>query len=386
MVPVMKMRTNRMPAWMPSAFCILVLIFTLAPGPVLAAGDGDSFRGKISEVESTGIQVAGENGYALIIGVSHFKDLDPKWDLKYADDDAIEMCKFFLSDKSYVKYTPDRIYLLLDEKSLKEDQAQLKTLKVKTGIATYAGVRQCWSEIMGKLQAGRRENQKYFFTLYMAGHMITTQEEELVYLTADAKADEQAGATAESPAFMFDTTFRVMEMADLIRVTMSNARGVMVIVDTCYSGQLKNIYVGLARFTLALSKDQAEPIFLLSSARDEASRESARLGSGHGVFTYYMVNGLESGNADSLKDNLIKVGELHRYVCRVLEENLIPQTPQIEGDQGTPLGRLAPGASDETAASVRRQVGAPGEKPGSGEKPAGGGGGGPNPFVTGDNK
>lgn len=366
--------------WMPVWLCILGLLICAPIPKAIAAGEGDSFRGKISEVESTGLPVTQSDGYAMLIGVSRFKELTG-WDLKYADDDAIEMAKFLLSDRSYTRYTPDRVYLLLDEKSIQDDAAAIKDLKVHTLAATHANLRDCWNQLIGKLQA---DPGRFYFTIYIAGHTVINAYGMPMYLTADAKS--------VGNDFAPGTTLSGGEIAEMSTATLQYAHGVMVIVDTCYSGKLVQIFNALTKFALSLNtKDQGNLVFFMSSSRDQNSRESATLGGGHGVFTYYMISGIESGAADRLKDNLVHLGELYRYVCDRVEESSSStgqtQTPKlnVEADESMTVGRLTPGARDQSAATVRRQAGAAGDKPGTEDKPAGAGAA-TNPFNTGEVK
>lgn len=55
-------------------------------------------------------------------------------------------------------------------------------------------------------------------------------------------------------------------------------------------------------------------IALLTSAEaNEVALEDEKWGGGHGVFTYYLLEGMR-GKAESSKDGIVSVGELFEYV------------------------------------------------------------------------
>ncbi len=82
---------------------------------------------------------------------------------------------------------------------------------------------------------------------------------------------------------------------------------------------------------------------ITSSDVNEKSRESRKWGGGHGVFTYYVLEGLK-GNADSNNDRLVSVGELFRYVRqRVRLDTQFEQNP-----------RMLVGANESLALAVAR--------------------------------
>ncbi len=61
-------------------------------------------------------------------------------------------------------------------------------------------------------------------------------------------------------------------------------------------------------------------MFSLTASRDrERSFESKEWGDGHGIFTYYVVKGLE-GEADESGDGIVTADELAEYVRRNVRE------------------------------------------------------------------
>ncbi len=96
-----------------------------------------------------------------------------------------------------------------------------------------------------------------------------------------------------------------------------NARWKVLLTDSCHSGviapedsaQLNSRLVNLST-----------SLFSLTASRDrERSFESPDWGGGHGVFTYYVVKGME-GLADENTDSIVTADELAEYVRRNVRE------------------------------------------------------------------
>ena len=92
----------------------------------------------------------------------------------------------------------------------------------------------------------------------------------------------------------------------------------VLLTDSCHSGAINpDADVQLINGTLgALNKS----LFSLTASRDrERSFESKDWGGGHGIFTYYVVKGLE-GAADESGDGIVTADELAEYVHRNVRE------------------------------------------------------------------
>jgi tetratricopeptide (TPR) repeat protein len=92
----------------------------------------------------------------------------------------------------------------------------------------------------------------------------------------------------------------------------------VLLTDSCHSGAINpDADVQLINGTLGtLNKS----LFSLTASRDrERSFESKDWGGGHGIFTYYVVKGLE-GAADESGDGIVTADELAEYVHRNVRE------------------------------------------------------------------
>ncbi len=98
------------------------------------------------------------------------------------------------------------------------------------------------------------------------------------------------------------------------------ARSKILLTDACHSGA---ITPGTPEDTESLNNrlgDLSKSLFSLTASRArELSFESADLKGGHGVFTYYVVQGME-GAADSSGDGVVTADELAEYVHTQVRE------------------------------------------------------------------
>ena len=90
---------------------------------------------------------------------------------------------------------------------------------------------------------------------------------------------------------------------------------VYFIMDACRSNELPGGSEGQNFLNTAISEKRAGEIIMLATGAGEESLEDATIGTGHGLFTYYLVDGL-TGTADSsgTVDNKITLQEIQKYV------------------------------------------------------------------------
>ena len=121
------------------------------------------------------------------------------------------------------------------------------------------------------------------------------------------------------------------------------SKKVVVIADACHSGGVGQSFdigrragggsdvVPISSSLQALSK-VGDGICILSASDDnQYSQESQKWGGGHGVFTYYLLKGIE-GDADYSKDNRVSLGEIIPYLSeQVRRATRNAQTPTVAG-------------------------------------------------------
>lgn len=128
-----------------------------------------------------------------------------------------------------------------------------------------------------------------------------------------------------------------LAMPDLRRYVEQNVRSkrLILLVDACHSAGLsttgtRDLANNLTnRYLQDLLYQTQGRAIITSSDVNETSQEDSKWGNGHGVFTYYLLEGLR-GNADTNEDHFVTVGELFRYVRHnVFSATERQQNPQM---------------------------------------------------------
>ncbi|HKP85712.1 MAG TPA: caspase family protein, partial [Blastocatellia bacterium] len=131
-----------------------------------------------------------------------------------------------------------------------------------------------------------------------------------------------------------------LAMKDFQMMLQQNVRAqrLVLLVDTCRSAGLsgtpgeltrglRNNLVNLYAERL-LYREEGKAV-ITSSDVNEDSAEGPRWGGGHGVFSHFLLEGLQ-GKADANNDRLITVGELFRFVRqKVRLETQFRQNPRV---------------------------------------------------------
>jgi uncharacterized caspase-like protein/tetratricopeptide (TPR) repeat protein len=240
--------------------------------------------------------------WAVLIGVSRYKNGDQNiggyqiQNLKSAADDAQAIYEFLRSEEGG-SFPEDHIILLKDERATK--------VEVEKALA--------------KLKEIKPDD---FFITFIAAHGVLAP-----------RFDTAKGKTVEIPYFvMYDTDPRDMPNTALPMeafkgaVRTTPAKKGLVLTDTCHSAGVVMEGRGGEATTRAnsilteeLKNNDASGVgYIYAADQTEVSLENSELnlgqGSGHGVFTYCLLEGLR-GNADtSPPDGLVTYVELKNYV------------------------------------------------------------------------
>jgi tetratricopeptide (TPR) repeat protein len=226
--------------------------------------------------------------YAVIIGISHYKNLEPKLQLQYAERDAQSIFTALISPEGG-NFRVENVHLLTNEK------------------ATLAAVR---NEIDNWLPSVAKEDDRVL--IYFAGHGFMYQGKG--YL---APTDFDRNRTAE-------TGFPMDELGSVIGGKIK-AKAKILLTDACHSGAITPEETESLNSTLG---DLNKSLFSLTASRArEQSFEDPGLKGGHGVFTYYVVEGMQ-GEADTSRDGVVTADELAEYVhSQVREYTSAKQNP-----------------------------------------------------------
>jgi PKD repeat protein len=280
--------------------------------------DDDGLEGDISrdvDVAAIPSVVPVNNVWAVAIGISDYETVK---DLQFGRDDAISFARWLLDSG----IAPDQIRLLLDRDGAVDG---LDGLVAKR--ATLVNVR----EALGWLRRVAQPDD--LVLIQFSGHG---------YQGPDDDGDERDGV--DEFFVLWDTVADALEDTALRDDEFGRfldrlaSQHVIVFFDGCYSGGLSRSLPSSARpvggETDLFSDFSLEgKLVFAASAENQDAFESSDLG--HGIFTYYLLQGLR-GAADLNGDGRITAWELYEYVsstvpARAMEEQGRTQQPQLTG-------------------------------------------------------
>jgi hypothetical protein len=243
--------------------------------------------------------------WAVVIGISKYRYGGKRFaNLEYAAEDAKAFSEFLCSARSK-GFAKDRILCLLDEQ------------------VTYANIRHALFEFLG--QADKED----LVVIYFSGHgMPEPGTEDFFMLCHDTDPDH-----------LVSTAFPMWDIETALRRRFIKAERVVVFADACHAGGIAGetgaravtdnaVHLYLQQLAIA---EQGRLIFTASEAR-ELSFESNKFGGGHGVFTHFLLQGL-NGAADADRNGVVTAGELIEYVrSGVIAATGNKQHPRLAGD------------------------------------------------------
>jgi tetratricopeptide (TPR) repeat protein len=236
--------------------------------------------------------ITGPQTFAMVMGISTYKYVRP---LTYADKDA-EMFRDFLKSPAGGKLPEDNVYMLLNDQATSANfySRGFQWLKVK------------------KLQKGDR------LFIYLAGHGDAIDEDQFFYLAYDCNP------AGDKNNYLVGGAIQLYNLKKKIAAETAKGVDVYFIMDACRSNELPGGTEGQNFLNSAISEKRAGEIIMLATGAGQESLEDASIGSGHGLFTYYLVDGL-TGMADSIGtvDEKITLAEIQKYV-----DNHVPSIAQ----------------------------------------------------------
>jgi regulation of enolase protein 1 (concanavalin A-like superfamily) len=235
--------------------------------------------------------------YALLIGISKYEH-DGLPNLPGASNDIKGIRKILL-DPDIGGFEPENVKLLEEP-----NKAQID------------------NEIYDLFDIRKKSDLILF---YFAGHGLTESDGHFYLSAYDTRKNTQGKLreiTAISAKYLHE------------RMNKSPSEQQVIILDCCFSGAFAKGMTARSSVTKANlnslgSKGRA---VLVSSTSAQYSYEHKD--SGYGIYTHYLLEGIERGTADIDQDGWISVDELHQYtkskVKDYCEENSIePMTPEI---------------------------------------------------------
>lgn len=215
-------------------------------------------------------------GYAVVVGIAKYSKW-PESELLYPERDA------------------EAIYSTL----ISEEGGNFRAENVRRLIGDRATLADLKREIVEWLPSVAKEDDRVL--IYFAGHGIV--HDGKAYLAPADIDPKNIGGTA----FPMDVLGEVM-------ARKVKAKWKVLLTDSCHSGAITPP-ADAGTMNQAL-KTLDRSLFSLTASRDrELSREHPDWGGGHGIFTYYVVKGLD-GAADENRDGIVNADELAEYVRR----------------------------------------------------------------------
>lgn len=219
--------------------------------------------------------------YALVVGIAKYKNLPAKGQLEFPERDAQSVYTVLISPEGG-NFKAENVHVLIGPQ------------------ATLAAVKR---ELEQWLPSVSKDDDRV--VIYFAGHGFVFQDRG--YL-APYDIDPNHVASTGYP----------MDALGTVIGGKIKAKWKVLLTDSCHSGAITP--EADAQKLNENLRSLNESVFSLTASRDrELSFESKDWGDGHGIFTYYVIRGLQ-GEADESGDGIVTADELAEYVRRNVRE------------------------------------------------------------------
>ena len=254
-----------------------------------------------------------ENTFAVIVGITNYKDPAIKA-LQFADKDA-QQFSAFLQSKGGGGVPKNNIKLIVNKQ------------------ATIAAI----YDALDWLKEQCKENDVAY--IYFSGHgdVETKNNYSRGFLLAYNSPQNNYANNAIRVEDLNNTS---------IILTTKNKAKVILISDACHSGKLAgDFYKGKQLVASELIRVLNNQVRLASCKENEEAAEGPDWGRGRGIFSYYLVMGLQ-GLADLRNSNTIQLRDLTQYLDssfakdEFLIQNKHIQNPVTDGNPNYPLARI----------------------------------------------
>jgi uncharacterized caspase-like protein/tetratricopeptide (TPR) repeat protein len=271
------------------------------------AQNGKDLQGRDINIRSSGpLKPTGPlrapRGYGLVIGISKYKLIDPAQNLQFPESDA---------------------------------QGIYRTLISKEAGAMPA---ENVHELIGP--QATKENIRHELEDWLA-HVAQPSDTVVVFFAGHGFAIDGRGYFAPydvDPDHIEQTGY---SMADFGRTleTKVKATNKVLLVDACRSGKVSRGLVEQSGDPSTVNADLGKLsnsfLTFVAAREQDRSYEDPKLGSGAGLFSYFVIRGLQ-GDADSNCDGFVTADELIEYVRTNVRQyaraNGVSQTPTDYGD------------------------------------------------------
>ncbi len=227
--------------------------------------------------------IKGPQTFAIVVGISKYKYIRP---LTYADKDA-ELFRDYLKSPGGGSVKEDNIFCLLNEQANNSN---------------------FWGKGFQWLKAKQLQKGDRLF-IYLAGHGDAIDEDQFFFLAYDCNPE------GDKNNYLVAGAIQLFNLKKKIANETTKGVEVFFIMDACRSNELPGGSAGQNFLNTAVSEKKVGEIIMLATGAGQESLEDASIGTGHGLFTYYLVDGL-TGSADSIgtPDNKVTYQEIKTYV------------------------------------------------------------------------
>jgi len=225
--------------------------------------------------------------------------------------------------------SPKATYANLDAKYFAEyakrgfgtKQQNIKLLIDKdANLISSIGILEKW--LPGKIKSGQTE-----LIIFFAGHGLASNDGKELFLLSQDSDPDLLKRTALSRSEIFETILKL------------KPKSVTMFFDTCYSGVSRDEETLLASARpvriIANKEEDIPDNFTIFSASQLDQISSGLEEANHGIFSYYLMKGLE-GKADTNQDKKITNGELLAYMDQNVSQKASElgrqQNPSLVGD------------------------------------------------------
>jgi|CXWL01.1.fsa_nt_gi hypothetical protein len=257
-------------------YLLSIVILTL----LLATGFNAAAQSPLKLRDTT---ISGPQTFAFVIGISKYKYIRP---LAYADKDA-ELFRDYLKSPGGGSLKDDNIFCLLNDQAINSN---------------------FWGKGFQWLKAKQLQKGDRLF-IYLAGHGDAIDEDQFFFLGYDCNPE------GDKNNYLVSGAIQLFNLKKKIAKETTKGVEVFFIMDACRSNELPGGSAGQNFLNVAISEKKVGDIMMLATAAGQESLEDASIGNGHGLFTYYLVDGLSGvADTDGTPDNKITFKEIKSFV------------------------------------------------------------------------
>jgi len=237
--------------------------------------------------------------YALLIGISRYKDDPPVTSLQFADKDAETFATLLRTPIAGQLDNPDQIRLLTNENATRS--------AIDDAVREFANVH------------GTAENT---LMIFVAAHGVYLKTEEDPETHKVIQREPYILTFESNPQDAKTTGYPMDEFRRMVAEQALHFGRVLVFLDVCHAGNVAGIGGGneLEGTVRKVWEGRAgEFALMLASHAKKFALESANFGGGHGAFSYFVISGL-NGDAAPPGETSITFSDLAVYVVKNVNE------------------------------------------------------------------